>query len=107
MTPRSLRVGDADRLAAADQLAVHTAAGRLTLVEHDERVVAVWAARTRADLDALFTDLPCLVASPMGGRLPTSAPTATVVLIILAVLTAWLAALAHPAWAATMMAGCM
>lgn len=70
MTSRPLRVGDADRLAAATELATHTAAGRLTLAEHDQRVTAVWAARTRTDLDAVFTDLPTLHRPDAGGRPP-------------------------------------
>jgi hypothetical protein len=103
MTDQPLRVGDTDRLAAANQLATHTAAGRLTLAEHDQRV---WAARTRADLDALFTDLPAIRQRPRRAKLP-GATAVISVLAVVAVLAVWLAAMAHPAWASDLMAGCM
>lgn len=53
-----LRLSDADRSAAADYLRHHFGEGRLTMVEMEERLEAVFAARTRADLDGLFDDLP-------------------------------------------------
>jgi hypothetical protein len=106
MTDQPLRVGDTDRLAAANQLAAHTAAGRLTLAEHDQRVGAVWAARTRADLDVLFADLPAIGQEPGRAGLP-GATTVISILAVVAVLAAWLAAMAHPAWASNLMAGCM
>jgi hypothetical protein len=54
----SVRIGDAEREAAVAALNKHFAEGRLTSVEHDERTTIALAARTRADLDALFADLP-------------------------------------------------
>jgi hypothetical protein len=53
-----LRVGDAERFEAATALGEHFAAGRLDQAEYDARVQAAYAGRTRADLQALFTDLP-------------------------------------------------
>ena len=53
-----IRVSDAEREAAAAELREHFASGRLTQDELDERLTAVFAAKTRADLNALFTDLP-------------------------------------------------
>jgi hypothetical protein len=53
-----MRVSDAEREAAAAELREHFASGRLTQDEMDERLTAVFAAKTRADLNALFTDLP-------------------------------------------------
>jgi len=53
-----LRVGDAERYQAAAALGEHFAAGRLDQGEYDTRVQAAYAGRTRADLQALFTDLP-------------------------------------------------
>ena len=53
-----LRVGDAERYEAAGALGEHFAAGRLDQAEYDARVQAAYAARTRADLQALFPDLP-------------------------------------------------
>lgn len=53
-----MRVGDAEREAAAAELREHFASGRLNQEELDERLSAVFAAKTRGDLNALFTDLP-------------------------------------------------
>jgi hypothetical protein len=53
-----MRIGDAEREAAAAELREHYASGRLTLDELNERVDKVFAARTRGDLNALMTDLP-------------------------------------------------
>jgi DNA-binding CsgD family transcriptional regulator len=52
------RLSDADRSAAVSRLGRHEAAGRLTADEVAGRVAAVRAARTRADLDRIFADLP-------------------------------------------------
>jgi hypothetical protein len=52
------RVGNADRDAASRVLAEHYQAGRLTEQELHERSAGAAAARTRADLEALFRDLP-------------------------------------------------
>lgn len=53
-----MRVGDAEREAAAAELQEHFTSGRLNQDELDERLAAVFAAKTRGDLNALFTDLP-------------------------------------------------
>lgn len=53
-----IRIGDAERDAAASSLGEHYAAGRLTKTEYDERVDEVWAARFEHDLTPLFADLP-------------------------------------------------
>lgn len=53
-----MRVSDAEREAAAAELREHFASGRLTQDEMDERLTSVFAAKTRADLNAVFTDLP-------------------------------------------------
>src|SRR5688572_2968006 len=53
-----LRIGDAERERTIEALREHTGAGRLTLDELDDRIEAVAAARTRADLDAVVADLP-------------------------------------------------
>jgi hypothetical protein len=52
------RIGDAERETATARLGDHFAAGRLDHEEYDERLDAIWSARTRADLDQLFWDLP-------------------------------------------------
>ena len=55
--PRT-RLSDADRDRAAAELSEHYAEGRLDVEEHAERLDAIWTARTRADLDPIFEDLP-------------------------------------------------
>lgn len=55
---RGVRIGDAEREEAVRQINEHFAAGRLTEEEHTERTDQAYAARTQADLDALFADLP-------------------------------------------------
>ena len=52
------RIGDADRERAMADLAGHYADGRLDHEEYDERLDAIWTARTRADLAVLFSDMP-------------------------------------------------
>lgn len=53
-----MRVSDAEREAAAAELQEHFASGRLDQDELNERLAAAFAAKTRGDLNALFTDLP-------------------------------------------------
>jgi len=53
-----MRVSDAERQAVADRLAEHFSSGRLDQAEFDERVGRAMGAKTRADLDGLFDDLP-------------------------------------------------
>jgi hypothetical protein len=52
------RIGDPERQAAIQALDAHREAGRLSAEEYEERQVAVAAARTWADVQLLFTDLP-------------------------------------------------
>ena len=53
-----IRVSDAERAEVADKLAQHFAEGRLDQAEYDERVGRAMSAKTRADLNGLFDDLP-------------------------------------------------
>jgi uncharacterized membrane protein len=62
----SLRIGDAEREAAAASLREHFAAGRLTLEEFQHRLGAVFGAKTDGDLSAVTHDLPYVTASPDG-----------------------------------------
>jgi len=62
---RGIRIGDAERTAAAQELGEHFAQGRLTPDEHQERLDRVLGARTAAELAPLFADLP---GSPYQGR---------------------------------------
>jgi hypothetical protein len=63
-TGPDLRIGDADREAAAASLREHYALGRLTLQEFNHRLDAVFAASTQRQLRALTRDLPDLAAPP-------------------------------------------
>lgn len=54
----SERVADADRERAIDQLREHMLAGRLDVKEFEDRLGSAHRARTRAELDAVRTDLP-------------------------------------------------
>jgi hypothetical protein len=56
--PGNLRVSDEEREGVVEELREHTVAGRLTAEELDQRLDAVYRAKTRADLDALRSDLP-------------------------------------------------
>lgn len=66
-TASGLRIGDADREAAAAALREHFAQGRLTLEEFQHRLAAVFAAKTDRDLARICADLPH-VAAPMPSR---------------------------------------
>jgi Domain of unknown function (DUF1707) len=89
-----LRVSDADRQAVTDRLSQHFADGRLDQAEFDDRVGQAMSAKTRGDLNGLFSDLP-----------ETGAPAVTdlprrrgypVLLLVLFVLLA--SAAAHMLW---------
>ena len=58
--PADLRASDAERELAATEIREHYAAGRLTDDELDDRLAAVYAARTAGALRALRVDLPRL-----------------------------------------------
>jgi uncharacterized membrane protein YgcG len=62
-TRPDLRIGDADREAAAASLREHYAQGRLTLEEFNQRLDAAFAAITQSQLHRVTGDLP-LVAPP-------------------------------------------
>ncbi|MCE7003456.1 DUF1707 domain-containing protein [Kibdelosporangium philippinense] len=54
----TIRISDAEREEAVTKLGEHMTTGRLDLSEYEERCGQAAAARTRADLEALFEDLP-------------------------------------------------
>jgi Domain of unknown function (DUF1707) len=72
----NMRVSDAERQAVADRLAEHFASGRLDQAEFDERSTRAMSAKTRADLNGLFDDLP-ESGQPGMGLPETGAPAAT------------------------------
>ena len=69
-TQPSLRIGDAERESVAAELREHFAHGRLTLEEFNERLDAVFAAKTQRDLSRLTSDLPHV--SSGGAPLPSA-----------------------------------
>ena len=69
-TQPSLRIGDRERDATAAELQEHFARGRLTLEEFNERLDAVFAAKTQADLSRITSDLPHVRSG--GSPLPSS-----------------------------------
>jgi Domain of unknown function (DUF1707) len=82
-----MRVGDAEREAAAAEVREHFASGRLTQDELNQRLDQTFAAKTRGDLNAVFTDLPsttwrdataggarATAGSAYGGRTPLGRP---------------------------------
>jgi hypothetical protein len=56
--PGDMRVSDADRDLVVTELSEHFQTGRLTQDEFEDRSDRALRARTGADLDGLFTDLP-------------------------------------------------
>jgi hypothetical protein len=79
----AIRVGDREREQAADRLAAHAAAGRLTLEELEGRLERVHAAVFDRDLAAVEADLPA-ARRPRGPRRPP--PPLALVLLAAAVL---------------------
>jgi Domain of unknown function (DUF1707) len=62
VTRPDLRIGDADREAAAASLREHYAQGRLTLEEFNQRLDAAFAATTQSQLLRVTGDLPHVAA---------------------------------------------
>ena len=72
VAPHMLRIGDAERDAAAADLGEHYVAGRLTLDELNHRLGVVFSARTYGQLTRIMADLPRLrpATLPPGGFPP-------------------------------------
>jgi Domain of unknown function (DUF1707) len=68
-----IRIGYAERSAAQEALDEHLTAGRLDPDEYADRYAAAEIARTQAELDALFTDLPAPHPSSGHATLPVNA----------------------------------
>jgi hypothetical protein len=69
-TQPSLRIGDTEREAVAAELREHYAHGRLTLEEFNQRLDAVFGAKTQADLTRITRDLPHIRSG--GAPLPSA-----------------------------------
>ena len=83
------RIGDAERERAVARLGQHVGAGRLDLAEFESRSASVYAARTAADLDAVFADLPAGHATAPGRRGPD--PRTVHRIVMTSVWGSWLA----------------
>jgi len=70
-----MRISDADRDRAASVLSDALAEGRLTADEHSERLDAVYAARTQADIAPIVADLPGANAALAAGSAPLAGVT--------------------------------
>jgi hypothetical protein len=70
---RDLRASDADRELVAEVLRKAAGEGRIELAELDERLAAVYAARTYADLEPITRDLPAVGEHP-APPVPLSGP---------------------------------
>lgn len=101
-----VRIGDPERERAQATLNDHYAAGRLDHDEYTERLDRIWAARTRAELDPVFVDLPGSTPrssypySTPAARRPTSVsrarrPGVPVPLLVLLVVLGTIAVLTH------------
>jgi len=73
-TGPDLRIGDADREAAAATLREHYAQGRLTLEEFNQRLDAVFASITQRQLNHITRDLPH-VPAPAASLPVTAGPS--------------------------------
>jgi hypothetical protein len=73
--PNQIRIGDAERQSALTALGEHMTAGRMDIDEYGDRTAQVAAAKTRADLQALFADLPA--PHPSFGVVPPPEPPRT------------------------------
>ncbi|MGD0683953.1 MAG: DUF1707 domain-containing protein [Streptosporangiaceae bacterium] len=69
-----LRVGDAERAEAADRLSRHYGDGRLDQDELGKRLDQAMSAKTQADLNGLFTDLPEAEPAHSGAARPHRPP---------------------------------
>src|SRR5260370_33645570 len=80
-------VSDVERQAVAGRLAEHFGDGRLDQAEFDERVGRAMSAKTRADLNGLFDDLP-ETGAPAVPEHPRRRPRHPVLLLALLVVLA-------------------
>ena len=89
---KPVRASDVEREDALQALAAHFADGRIDRSEFDERADAALAARTRSQLQALFTDLP----DPRPGPGPAAPPKSDPAPASGALRQAWRGAVANP-----------
>src|SRR5262245_59901483 len=73
---REMRISDAERDNVASILRDAAGDGRLDLEELDERLNAVYAAKTYGDLEPITRDLPASAAAPLAPAAPGRAGSA-------------------------------
>ncbi|GLZ38559.1 DUF1707 domain-containing protein [Actinokineospora sp. NBRC 105648] len=73
--PSELRIGDTEREDALRALGEHMSAGRLDIEEYGERSARITTAKTRGELQVLFTDLPA-PRPAFGAPAPAPVPAA-------------------------------
>lgn len=66
----NMRLSNAERTEVADRLSKHYGDGRLDEEEFNERLDRAMKAKTRADLDGMFDDLPGLEETPRSAPAP-------------------------------------
>ncbi len=69
-----LRVSDRERQAVQERLQQAVSTGQLHFGEFDERLAAVWSARTRGELARVTRDLPDVPPPPPPAPAPAPAP---------------------------------
>lgn len=74
-TQPSLRIGDTERDSVAAELREHFAHGRLSLEEFNQRLDAVFAAKTQSELARITRDLPHV--RPSSAPLPSARTSST------------------------------
>jgi uncharacterized protein DUF1707 len=96
----SLRIGDAERDRAVEQLSDHFVAGRLTQEEFEERSDQATRARYADEVELLFADLPELESTqmvrPRRGRAGPPSPLMFVIPVLMIGLVASAVVLAAP-----------
>ena len=76
LAPHAMRIGDAERDVAAQELGEHFVAGRLTLDELHQRLGSVLCARTRGELTHVMADLPVPRRPEFGDQRRPAVPAA-------------------------------
>src|SRR5580704_18857335 len=76
--PASLRASDKDRESAAEVLREAAGEGRLSMTELDERLDAVYEAKTYAELEPIIRDLPHAAIAPDAVAVRARPPAGTV-----------------------------
>lgn len=91
--PELVRIGDRERTEAAERLAAHAAAGRLSFEELEQRLDAVQSAVLVRDLHAIEGDLPRPVRRAAPSR---SIPHFAIAIIMLAAAVLVTIVVGHP-----------